>query len=54
VYNRLAGYEDTNDAVRLVRDPVMQAVVGHREKLTFGIPQIGGSGDKPSEVKGGN
>ena len=30
VYSRLAGYEDTNDAVRLVRDPAMQAVVGHR------------------------
>ena len=30
VYSRLAGYEDTNDAVRLARDPAMQAVVGHR------------------------
>ncbi len=28
VYSRLAGYEDTNDAVRLARDPAMQAVVG--------------------------
>ena len=28
VYRRLAGYEDTNDALRLVRDPAMQAVVG--------------------------
>jgi len=25
-----AGYEDTSDAVRLARDPVMRAVVGHR------------------------
>jgi hypothetical protein len=25
VYSRLAGYEDTNDAVRLDRDPAMQA-----------------------------
>jgi len=25
VYSRLAGYEDTNDAVRLARDPTMQA-----------------------------
>jgi hypothetical protein len=30
VYSRLAGYEDTNDAVRLTRDPAMQAVVGRR------------------------
>ncbi len=30
VYSRLAGYEDTNDAVRLARDPAMQAVVGRR------------------------
>ena len=30
VYSRLAGYEDTNDALRLARDPAMQAVVGHR------------------------
>jgi hypothetical protein len=28
VYSRLAGYEDTNDAVRLARDPVMQAIFG--------------------------
>ena len=28
VYSRLAGYEDTNDAVRLARDPAMQVVVG--------------------------
>ncbi len=30
VYSRLAGYEDTNDAVRLARDPAMQAVVSRR------------------------
>jgi hypothetical protein len=30
VYSRLAWYEDTNDAVRLARDPAMQAVVGRR------------------------
>jgi hypothetical protein len=30
VYSRLAGYEDTNDAERLARDPAMQAVVGRR------------------------
>lgn len=30
IYGRLAGYEDTNDAVRLARDPAMQAVVGRR------------------------
>ena len=30
VYSRLAGYEDTNDAVRLDRDPAMQAAVGRR------------------------
>jgi hypothetical protein len=30
VYSRLAGYEDTNDAIRLARDPAMQAVVGRR------------------------
>ena len=36
VYSRLAGYEDTNDALRLARDPAMQAVVGRRalEKQT--------------------
>jgi hypothetical protein len=32
VYSRLAGYEDTNDAVRLARDPAMQAVVGRRAR----------------------
>jgi hypothetical protein len=30
VYSRLAGYEDTNDAMRLARDPAIQAVVGRR------------------------
>ena len=30
VYGRLAGYEDTNDAERLARDPAMRAVVGRR------------------------
>ena len=30
VYSRLAGYEDTNDAVRLAKGPAMQAVVGRR------------------------
>jgi len=30
VYSRLAGYEDTNDAVRLARDPAMQVVIGRR------------------------
>jgi hypothetical protein len=30
VYSRLAGYEDTNDAEKLSRDPAMQAVVGRR------------------------
>jgi len=30
VYSRLAGYEDTNDATRLAKDPAMQAVVGRR------------------------
>jgi len=30
VYSRLAGYEDTNDAERLARDPAMQAVIGRR------------------------
>jgi len=30
VYSRLAGYEDTNDAARLARDPAMQAVVGRQ------------------------
>jgi hypothetical protein len=30
VYSRLAGYEDTNDAARLAKDPAMQAVVGCR------------------------
>ena len=30
VYSRLAGYEDTNDAVRLAGDSALQAVVGRR------------------------
>ena len=30
VYSRLAGYEDTNDALRLARDPAMCAVIGRR------------------------
>jgi hypothetical protein len=30
VYSRLAGYEDTNDAVRLAKDPIICAVVGRR------------------------
>ncbi len=30
VYSRLAGYEDTNDAARLARDPAMQVLVGRR------------------------
>ena len=28
VYSRLAGYEDTNDAEQLCRDPAMRCVVG--------------------------
>ena len=32
VYSRLAGYQDVNDAARLVRDPAMRAIVG-REGL---------------------
>jgi len=30
VYSRLAGYEDTNDAVRLARDPAIQIIAGRR------------------------
>ena len=30
MYNRLAGYEDTNDAERLADDPTMRVVVGDR------------------------
>ncbi|MDE2861121.1 MAG: IS1380 family transposase [Chloroflexota bacterium] len=30
VYSRLAGYEDTNDAVRLSDDPTMRVIVGDR------------------------
>jgi len=42
VYSRLAGYEDTNDAVRLARDPAMQAVVGRRalEKQAAGTNTV--------------
>ena len=32
VYSRLAGYEDTNDAERLCRDPAIRQVVGERAK----------------------
>ena len=32
VYSRLAGYEDTNDAERLCRDPSLRQVVGGRAK----------------------
>ena len=28
IYSRLAGYDDTNDAVRLSQDPVMRVIVG--------------------------
>ena len=28
IYSRLAGYDDTNDAVRLSQDPAMRVVVG--------------------------
>ncbi|MFQ5913764.1 MAG: IS1380 family transposase [Nitrospinota bacterium] len=30
IYSRLAGYEDTNDAERLAKNPAMQTVVGRR------------------------
>jgi len=30
VYACLAGYEDTNEALKLAREPAMQAVVGRR------------------------
>lgn len=30
VYNRLAGFEDTNDAEQLCRDPAMRRIVGGR------------------------
>ena len=30
VYSRLAGYEDTNDAERLARDPAVRIIVGRR------------------------
>ena len=30
MYRRLAGYEDTNDAVTLAKNPAMQALVGRR------------------------
>ena len=30
VYSRLAGYEDTNDAERLAKDPTMRIIVGRR------------------------
>ena len=32
VYSRLAGYEDTNDAERLVVDPAMRQVIGGRAR----------------------
>ncbi len=32
VYSRLAGYEDTNDAEQLCRDPSIRQVVGERAK----------------------
>ena len=28
IYSRLAGYDDTNDAVRLSKDPAMRVIVG--------------------------
>ena len=31
VYSRLAGYEDTNDAERLAKDPTMRIIVGRRD-----------------------
>ena len=35
VYSRLAGYEDTNDAVRLRVDPTIRRVIGGRAKERF-------------------
>ena len=32
MYSRLAGYEDTNDAERLVVDPAMRQVIGGRAR----------------------
>ena len=40
VYSRLAGYEDTNDALRLARDPAMQAVVGLRSLKKLVSPYL--------------
>jgi hypothetical protein len=34
VFDRLASYEDVNDADRLAHDPAMRAVVGSRRKLS--------------------
>ena len=31
IYNRLAGYEDVNDAKRLSVDPIMQAITGKKD-----------------------
>lgn len=36
VYGRLAGYEDTNDAERLRKDPAMRQIVGGRAKENYG------------------
>ena len=36
VYSRLTGYEDTNYAARLARDPAMQAVIGRRAVKNLG------------------
>ena len=38
IYSRLAGYDDTNDADRLSKDPAMRVVVGSGKALTRTLP----------------
>ena len=45
IYSRLAGYDDTNDAVRLSQDPAMRVIVGWQgsERKGASTSEMGGS-----------
>jgi len=48
IYSRLAGYDDTNDAERLSRDPAMRVVVGWQ-----GSERKGGQHQRDGPVRDG-
>ena len=61
IYSRLAGYDDTNDAVRLSQDPAMRVIVGWQGSERKGAStseivaneyRLGGTGDGPHPTPG--